>query len=171
MHQFSYGQPAAEPPAPSRAQRTAGTVGVDLGVTRLVTLSTGIDASYPNPRHLAVAHRQLTRASTRSIAYAEGLQRRAKPAAGWPSCTIASRNEGGGTAPDPKELATRFETVAIEDLNVAGMTGPHAAPWTNLAGTSGRSPASTARSWTPGSVNSAGNWPIRRSGTDPGLGC
>ena len=31
--------------------------------------------------------------------------------------------------------------------------GPHAAPSTNLAGTSGRSPASTARSWTPGSVN------------------
>ena len=75
--------PVAEPSSPSRAQRIAGTVGVDLGVTRLATLSTGIDASYPNPRHLAVAHRQLTRAQRSLSRTQKGSNRRAKARSRW----------------------------------------------------------------------------------------
>ena len=55
VHQFSLRHPLLNSRRRA-AQCIAGTVGVDLGVTRLAaTLSTGIDASYPNPRHLAVA--------------------------------------------------------------------------------------------------------------------
>jgi transposase len=160
--------PAAEPSTASRAQRIAGTVGVDLGVTRLATLSTGIDTSYPNPRHLAVARRQLTRAQRALSRTQKAPTGGRRPAAGSPSCTIASRNEEAGhctrspstSRRDLKRLLSRTSTSLV-------WPGPPAAPWINLAGTSGRSPASTARSWTPGSVNSAANWPTRQPGTDP----
>ena len=113
--------PVAEPSSPSRAQRIAGTVGVHLGVTRLATLSTGIDASYPNPCHLAVARRQLTRAQRALSRTQKGSNRRRRPAAGSPSCTIASRNDWGGLCTRSQAPRGQIETIAIEDLNVAGM--------------------------------------------------
>src|SRR5664279_5188657 len=113
----------AEPSSPSRAQRIAGTVGVDLGVTRLATLSTGIDASYPNPRHLAVARRQLTRAQRALSRTQKGSKRRAKARSRVAELhhRVAERR-GGALHQITKELAVRFKTVAIEDINVAGMT-------------------------------------------------
>jgi len=112
----------AEPSSPSRAQRIAGTVGVDLGVTRLATLSTGIDASYPNPRHLAVARRQLTRAHRALSRTQKGSNRRAKARSKVAELhhRVAERR-GGALHQITKQIATRFETIAIEDLNVAGM--------------------------------------------------
>lgn len=58
--------PITPRPRPSRTQLVAGTVGVDLGVARLATLSTGIDDSFANPKHLAAAQCKLTRANRRS---------------------------------------------------------------------------------------------------------
>ena len=115
--------PAAEPSSPSRAQRIAGTVGVDLGVTRLATLSTGIDASYPNPRHLASPAGQLTRAQRALSRTQKGSNRRARARARVAELHHrVAATRVGALHQITKHLATRFETIAIEDLNVAGMT-------------------------------------------------
>ena len=115
--------PVAESSSPSRAQRISGTVGVDLGVTRLATLSTGIDDSYPNPRHLAVARRRLTRAQRALSRAQKGSKRRAKARARVAELhhRVAQRRVGA-LHQITKHLATRFETIAVEDLNVVGMT-------------------------------------------------
>lgn len=110
-------------PAPTRAQRIAGTVGVDLGVTRLATLSTGIATSYPNPRHLAVSRRRLARAQRALSRTHKGSNRRAKARARVTELhhRVAERR-AGALHQITKHLAANFETIAVEDLNVAGMT-------------------------------------------------
>jgi putative transposase len=114
--------PAAEPSTPSKSQRIAGTVGVDIGVTRLATLSTGIDTSYPNPRHLSVARRKLARAQRALSRTQKGSNRRAKARTRVAELhhRVAERR-AGALHQITKQLATRFETIAVEDLNVAGM--------------------------------------------------
>lgn len=59
---------------PSRRQHTGGTIGVDLGVRDLVTLSTGEVAE--NPRHLQVALRRLAMAQRRWARTEAGSNRR-----------------------------------------------------------------------------------------------
>ncbi|TXI55762.1 RNA-guided endonuclease InsQ/TnpB family protein [Mycolicibacterium mageritense] len=106
---------------PSKAQKRAGTVGVDLGVHTLAALSTG--ELVANPRHLnasqrriAAAQRALSRTkkgSNRRVRAARLLGRRHHELAQQRASTLHQLT---------KKLATGWSVVAIEDLNVAGMT-------------------------------------------------
>ena len=152
------------PDRPTRAQRAAGPVGVDVGVHHYAALSTGqiID----NPRHLRTAAARLTRAQ-RALArtgwwlldangnvtgYSRKTPRRGvrkQPTAGRLKAQArvarlhADLAERRATTQHAltKHLATRHELVAVEDLNVAGMTasakGTLEAPGRNVAAKSG----------------------------------
>ncbi|AGB27271.1 transposase (plasmid) [Mycobacterium sp. JS623] len=113
--------PAAITAAPTRRQRKAGTVGVDVGVHHLAALSTGdiID----NPRHLDRARARLNKAQRKLSRTQRGSTRRRRAAA-----VVGRRHhevaEQRATTLHTltKRLATGWATVAIEDLNVLGMT-------------------------------------------------
>lgn len=113
--------PAGEVALPTRRQREAGTVGVDLGVHHLAALSTG--EIVDNPRHVARATRRLRhaqRAFSRTVK-GSGRRRRAAAHVGRLHHQVAERRAGflhGLT----KRLATEWAAVAVEDLNVVGMT-------------------------------------------------
>jgi putative transposase len=79
-----------------------GIVGVDLGIKELATLSTGEGIASLKPHR--AAHRRLVRLS-------RSLSRKQK----------GSRNR----AKAKTKLATEFDTIAIEDMNVAGMLKNH----------------------------------------------
>lgn len=105
----------------SRRQHDAGTVGVDVGVNHLAALSDG--TLIDNPRHLRHARRQLCRAQRALARTEKGSQRRRRAAArvGRLHHEVAERRASTLHALT-KQLATGWHTVAIEDLNVAGMT-------------------------------------------------
>lgn len=108
-------------PVTSRAQQAHGTVGVDLGVSHLATLSTG--EHIPNPRGGKTAADRLTRAQRRLSRTQRGSHNRVKAArrvARIQSRTAERRQQTLHRL--TKRLATQFSSVAIEDLNVAGMT-------------------------------------------------
>lgn len=106
---------------PTRSQRVAGTIGVDVGIRHLAALSTGeiID----NPRHFDKARTRLTKAQRALSRTQKGSKRRRRAAAvvGRRSHEIAKQR--ATTLHNlTKHLAANWATVAIEDLNVAGMT-------------------------------------------------
>ena len=105
----------------TRRQAEAGTVGVDIGVTALAALSTGeiID----NPRHLRTARKRLLKAQRALSHTTKGSARRRRCAAvvGRRHHEVAERRATTLHALT-KRLTTDFAQVAIEDLNVAGMT-------------------------------------------------
>lgn len=105
----------------SRRQRAAGTIGVDLGVTALAALSTG--EIIANPRHLRNGRKRLLTAQRALSRAQRGSNRRRRAAAvlGRRHHEIAERRATTLHALT-KRLATGWATVAIEDLNVAGMT-------------------------------------------------
>ena len=113
--------PATAQPAPTRRQRAAGTVGVDIGVTALAALSTG--EMVDNPRHLRLARKRLLKAQRALSRTSKGSARRRRCAAvlGRRHHEVAERR-ATTLHTLTKQLATQFETVAVEDLNVAGMT-------------------------------------------------
>lgn len=125
---------------PTRRQRAAGTVGVDLGVHHLAALSTGdiID----NPRHLAAGQKRLAKAQRALARTEKGSNRRRGAAArvGRRHHEIAERR-ATTLHTLTKHLAAGWATVAIEDLNVAGMTrsarGTIDNPGTNVRAKSG----------------------------------
>ncbi len=106
---------------PSPAQQRAGAVGVDVGLHHLAALSTGeiID----NPRHLHRARTRLLKAQRALSRTAKGSHRRRKAAAYVARLhhRVAEQRASHLHALT-KRLATRHALVAIEDLNVAGMT-------------------------------------------------
>jgi len=115
--------PAPAPVVPTRAQRAAGTVGVDLGVGRLATLSTGLEHSYENPRHARRAARRLVRAQRALSRTQRGSGRRARAITRVADLhRQVSERRAGVLHQITKRLATGHDVVAIEDLNVAGMT-------------------------------------------------
>jgi putative transposase len=104
---------------------TSGQVGVDAGLTSLVTLSTG--EKVPNPRHerrdrtrLARAHRTLARKQKGS-----SNREKARLKVARIHARIADRRRD-----HLHKLSTRLvrdnQTVVVEDLNVRGMTANHA---------------------------------------------
>lgn len=108
-------------PVTTGRQRGAGTVGIDLGVRHLATMSTG--ETITNPRHvrdnaarLATAQRKLARSK-------KGSNNRAKQARKVADlhARLAERR-ASHLHQITKRWATGWETIAIEDLNVAGMT-------------------------------------------------
>ncbi|WP_194165024.1 RNA-guided endonuclease TnpB family protein [Pseudactinotalea sp. HY160] len=145
---FDLSAPRVQRPARlSRRQRAGGSTGVDLGVNRLATLSSG--DQFPNRRLLR-----------KSMAEIKRLQRKfdRQHRAGSPECfnedgthkkrcrwgredgpamsrsaqttkrqlrrihDLTARRRAGVLHEITKDLATRFELIGVEDLNVAGMT-------------------------------------------------
>jgi putative transposase len=126
--------------APTNRQRAAGRIGVDLGVHHLAALSDG--TIIDNPRHHAHAHARLTKAQRALARTQKGSNRRRRAAAtvGRRHHELAERR-ATTTHTLTKQLTTRWATVAIEDLNVAGMTrsarGTIEAPGKNVAAKAG----------------------------------
>ena len=106
---------------PSAAQREAGPVGVDLGVHYLAALSTGDIIT--NPRHLRKARTQLLKAQRALARTKKGSARQHRAAArlGRVHHQLAERR-ATHLHTLTKTIATRHSLVAIEDLNVSGMT-------------------------------------------------
>ena len=116
-------------PGPTRRQRAAGRVGIDLGVKHLAALSkpllAGDETSHfvENPRHVRVAEQQLAKAQRALSRTQKGSagREKAKRRVGRLHHEVAARR-AGVLHQLTKRLATSFATVAVEDLNVAGMT-------------------------------------------------
>ena len=109
-------KPAAEPPK-------GGSVGIDLGVKNLATLSDG--AVVPNPRYLKKSERKPKKAQRAQRALGrkvKGSNRREKARAKVARlhARVANQRQDG-----LHELTTRiaetFSDISIEDLHVAGM--------------------------------------------------
>jgi transposase len=117
------------PSKPTRRQRARGRVGVDLGVKHLAVLSQplppGDESSQfvANPRHLRSATKRLTKAQRALSRTQKGSARRekAKRRVARLHHELAVRREAA-LHQLTKRLATGFAEVAVEDLNVAGMT-------------------------------------------------
>ena len=99
-------------------------VGIDLGITALATLSTG--EKIENPRHLDRLQRRLVRAQRDLSRKAKGSKRRGaqrlKVARLHVKAVDARADYLHKTTTD---LVRRFDVIAIEDLNVAGMAKNH----------------------------------------------
>ena len=107
--------------APSARQRAGGTVGVDLGVKHLATLSTGEHIA--NPRHLAAATRRLAAAQRALSRTAKGSNRRRRAAARVARIhTQVTNLRTNATNQLTSRLVHQHAVIAVEDLNVAGMT-------------------------------------------------
>ncbi len=108
------------PPGPSRRQRDAGPVGVDLGVKHLAVLSTG--EMVVNPKHLAGSLRRLrttSRAHARSRPGSARRRRRAARLARIHARVAHQRRDGLHTL--TTRLAKTHSVIVVEDLHVAGM--------------------------------------------------
>lgn len=118
------------PDGPTRRQHARGTVGVDLGVKYLAALSKPLSPEVeqtrfvPNPRHLKAIEERLRRAQRTLSRTVRGSARRekAKRRIGRLHHEVAVRRQAA-LHQVTKRLATGFATVAVEDLNVSGMTG------------------------------------------------
>lgn len=117
------------PDGPTHSQRSRGTVGVDMGVKHLATLSKPLDddnpqsSVVPNPRHLETVERRLARAQRALARKQKGSKRREKAVRRVARLHHQVKVLRATALHElTKQLATGFEAVAIEDLNVQGMT-------------------------------------------------
>lgn len=95
-------------------------VGIDLGVSRLATLSTG--EVIENPRHLKAAQRKLRRLGKAYSRTRRGSKGRTRAADKLAKAHARVRNVRADTIHKmTTDLTARFETVVLEDLNVSGM--------------------------------------------------
>jgi putative transposase len=110
---------------PERHPRPGTVIGIDLGVKTLLTGAdnTGNTVSVDGPRPLRAALRKLRRTSRSHSRKAVGSARRHKEAARL-ACIHArvAAIRADALHKATAILAGRYETVVIEDLNVAGMT-------------------------------------------------
>ncbi|WP_229480600.1 IS607 family element RNA-guided endonuclease TnpB [Mycolicibacterium mageritense] len=123
-----------------RRGRQNPVVGVDLGITHLAVLSTPVPGvsddrgMVANPDHLEKAQKQLRRLQ-RQAARRQGRDKRTgtTPSARWFRThtqinrlhTRIANARADGLHKLTTALAERFETIVIEDLNVAGMLANH----------------------------------------------
>jgi putative transposase len=112
-------------PVPERHARPGTAIGIDLGIKALVT---GVDhagnlITVPGPKPLRAGLRRLRRAARAHSRKRPGSVRRRKSAARLARlhARIASQR-ADALHKAASMLAARYETVATEDLNVAGMT-------------------------------------------------
>ena len=106
-------KPAAEPPK-------GGSVGVDLGVKNLATLSDG--AVVPNPRYLKKSERKLKRAQQALSRKAKGSNRREKARAKVARLHARVANQRLDAMHKlTTRIAETFSDISIEGLHVAGM--------------------------------------------------
>lgn len=122
---------------PSHRQKAAGRIGVDLGTKTLAALSEPVpglsdeDGRIANPRHLKKAQRRLVRVQ-RQMSRRVGPDRRTgqKPSNRWKRARArlskvhreVTEQRASHLHWITKTLATSYAEVAVEDLNVAGMT-------------------------------------------------
>lgn len=111
-------------PEPDKLPKTGQSVGVDLGINRLATLSTG--ERIPNPRYLGRDTKKLKHAQ-------QILSRRTKGSGRWnrQRVKVARIHEHISNSRTDMlhklttNLVRRFDMTCIEDLNVRGMTKNH----------------------------------------------
>ncbi|MER7200170.1 hypothetical protein CG723_45330 [Streptomyces sp. CB01635] len=133
---FTVRIPAAEPVRASRRQRSAGTVGVDLGVTVFAATSSPLVIGddkvqlFENPRHLDNARRLLHKWQRRMARrHVKGLparrqsagRRQARDEVARLHALVAARRASTQHLLT-KRLVTQFAHVALEDLQVKNMT-------------------------------------------------
>ena len=110
---------------PESHARPGGAVGVDLGVKALLT---GVDdagrvVAVAGPKPLRASLRKLRRACRAHSRKAKGSANRRKAAGRLARIHARAANvRADALHKATSELAARYETVVIEDLNVAGMT-------------------------------------------------
>ncbi|MDZ4235912.1 MAG: RNA-guided endonuclease TnpB family protein [Dietzia sp.] len=106
---------------PSRRQRAAGTVGVDLGVKVVAALSTG--ELVPNPRVKAAVAARIAKTSRALARSQKGSNRRRRLVARLGRLHhLEALERQRHTHALTKRLVTGWSDIAVEDLNVAGMT-------------------------------------------------
>ena len=106
-------KPAAEPPK-------GGSVGIDLGVKNLATLSDG--AVVPNPRYLKKSERKLKRAQQALSRKVKGSNRREKARGKVARLHARVANQRLDAMHKlTTRIAETFSDISIEDLHVAGM--------------------------------------------------
>ena len=107
---------------PAPPAETQGTVGVDLGVKTLATLSTGESFEGPKAlRTLLMRLRRLSRALSRKI---KGSRNRAKAKLRLAKLHARIANiRRDNLHQISTSITRRFHTIGIEDLNVKGMLG------------------------------------------------
>jgi putative transposase len=109
---------------PARHPCTGSAVGVDLGIK---TLLTGVDhrgavVTVPGPQAFRASLRRLRRASRAHSRRAKGSANRRKAAARLARVHARAADvRADALHKATTELATRYETVVVEDLNVTGM--------------------------------------------------
>ncbi|PSK88721.1 transposase [Murinocardiopsis flavida] len=131
-------------PAPTRRQRRNGRVGVDLGTHHLAALSKPVEGAVliDNPRHVRAAAKRLAKAQRALARTEKGSARRKKAAVRVGRLYHAVALKRATTLHAlSKRLVTTFACVAVEDLNVGGMTrsarGTVEAPGSNVAAKAG----------------------------------
>ena len=115
-------------PVPERHARPGTAIGVDLGVKTLVTAAdnAGNVITIGGPRPLHAGLRRLRRASRAHSRKRPGSARRRKSAARLARLHARIANLRADTLHKATSmLADTYETIAVEDLNVAGMTRNH----------------------------------------------
>jgi putative transposase len=119
---------AEDQDVPVRHARPGSAVGIDLGIRTLITGADnhGNVMAIPGPRPLRAEMRRLRRISRAHSRKLTGSARRRRSAArlGRVHARVANlRRDAAHKA--TSVLATRYETIVAEDLNVVGMTKNH----------------------------------------------
>jgi putative transposase len=97
-----------------------GTVGVDLGVSHLATLSTGEKVEGPKPhKHLLARIRRLSRSLSRKVKGSRNRQKARMKLAKLHNRVTNIRKDALHKL--TSDVTRRFHTIGIEDLNVRGM--------------------------------------------------
>ena len=110
---------------PVKPAPKGGSVGVDLGIKTLATLSDG--NVIENPRHLQKSEQKLKRAQRALSRKMPGSNRRAKAKAKVASIHAHVANQRNDTLHKlTAQLASKYSEISIEDLNVLGMAKNHA---------------------------------------------
>ncbi|MGN7157839.1 RNA-guided endonuclease InsQ/TnpB family protein [Dietzia cercidiphylli] len=127
---------------PSRRQRAAGAVGVDLGVKATAALSTG--ELVPNPRVKATVAARIAKTNRALARSQKGSNRRRRLVARLGRLHhLEALERARHTHTLTKRLATGWADVAVEDLHVAGMVrsarGTVEAPGRNVRAKAGLS--------------------------------
>lgn len=109
---------------PAPLPKTGQDVGIDFGINRLATLSTGEKVA--NPRYLDKYRKQLKRAQQSLARKKKGSNRyrlqRQKVAKVYGKITNCRKDTLNKLA---WNICTQFDTICVEDLNLRGMTKNH----------------------------------------------
>lgn len=106
---------------PTKKQYKAGAVGVDLGVKSLASLSTG--EIIPNPRFLRTADNKIKRLQRKIARCQKGSKNSIRLKQRLARCHHELALQRAGYLNElTSMLASSFSAIALEDLNVAGMT-------------------------------------------------